>query len=102
MTRQLLRDSCELAARILDGEYDTDLDYIEQAARARAKRVAAESGIRVGARVRLINTRNPELEGAEGVVVKRNPKTYVVGLGERDQFGYPREFNVPRQLLEAV
>lgn len=57
---------------------------------------------RPGLRVRLVGTRNPELDGQVGTVVKVNPKRVTVGLGERDRFGFEREYNVPASMLELV
>jgi hypothetical protein len=94
---KFLKDTCALAAEILDGAHDADLDYIQQAVQERRKNT-----FRPGLRVRLHGTRDPELDGQVGTVVKVNPKRVTVGLGERDQFGYPREFNVPAAMLELV
>lgn len=97
MARKLLKDTCETARAIIDGELDADLDYIAQAIRARQK-----SRFRPGARVRLVGTHNVTLEGVEGVVEKVNTKTITVGVGARDRFGYERSFNVPPSMLETV
>ena len=41
---KLLKDTCSIAAQILEGEFDDVLHYIEQAAKARQKRLAPRVG----------------------------------------------------------
>lgn len=94
---KLLKDTCSLAAEILDGAHDGDLDYIVQAVAARQK-----ARFRKGARVRLAGTRNPAYEGREGVILRVNQKTVAVGLGEKSEWGYETELNVPTQMLEVA
>lgn len=95
--RQLLRDTCELARAILDAEHDADLDFIQQAVQTRRKWM-----FKPGARVRLTNTRNTELEGQTATVIRVNPKRVTVGLGEQRTYGYEHEFNVPTSMLQLV
>lgn len=97
MSRRLLKDTCALAGAILDGEHDADLRYIADACRVRLK-----MRWRPGMRVTLTGTRNVELEGAHGVVVKVNQKSVVVGTGEKGEWGYEREYNVPPEMLAEV
>jgi hypothetical protein len=97
MARKLLKDTCDTAAAILDGSLDGDLEWIEQAIRARRKAM-----FRVGSRVRLHGTRNPNMEGKEGVVMRVNAKRVTVGIGTRDQFGYENELLVPTTMLEVI
>ncbi len=92
----LLKDTCETAARIMAGELDGDLGFIAQAVQARKQRM-----FRKGARVRLVGTRNPSLEGAEGRIIKVNQRTITVGVWS-DELGFEREFNVDPPLLELV
>lgn len=101
MTR-LLRDTCEIAAKIIDGDYDGDLAYIAQAVQARKKTM-----YRKGSKVKLVGTRNVEIDGKVGTVLKVNATRVTVGLGEptTDQFGTTwseGEFNVPPAMLEVV
>lgn len=94
----LLKDTCLIAAQILDGDFDGDLDHIASAVAARKKMM-----FRPNARVRLVGTRNPEIDGQIGTVVKVNAKRVTVGLGDRDPvFGYAQEFLVPVAMLELV
>jgi hypothetical protein len=102
MARKLLKDTCTIAAEILDGQHDDDLDYIAQACKARLK-----ARFRKGQRVVLRGTRNVELDGKEATILKVNAKTISVGVGEpKVEFGYTfysdGEFNVPPALLEAA
>lgn len=97
MPRALLKDTCQIAAEILDGQHDANLDYIGQAIKARR-----HSQFRKGSTVRLHGTHNPSYEGRTGIVLKVNTKTVTVGVGEKDQFGYETELNVPPHMLVAV
>ena len=83
---------------ILRGDFDGEgLEDLEHAVSIRRKTM-----FRPGTKVRLVGTRNPELEGREGVIVKVNPKRITVGLGERDAFGYEDEVLAPSRMLEVV
>lgn len=93
----LIKDTCETARAIMAGELDSDISFILEACKARTK-----SMFRKGSRVRLVNTRNVSLEGAEGTIVKVNQKSVTVGVGEKDEFGYLKEYNVPLAMLEAA
>lgn len=98
MARTLIKDTSPLAAEILDGKHDAILDYLDQAIRARKKTM-----FRKGTRVRLTGTRNPELEGREGVVTAVNAKRISVGVGEKDEYGfYEDSFLVPVAMLEVI
>jgi hypothetical protein len=84
---------------IVDGAHDADLDIIVQAAKARLK-----FKFRKGQRVRLVGTKNVELDGKEAIITKVNQKTISVAIGEKDEWGfYPEgEYNVSPGLLEVV
>lgn len=77
MARKLLKDTCPLAAEILEGAHDADLGNIIAAAQARKK-----ARFRRGTRVLITGTGDPKTEGKEGVIQKVNPKTISVGVGE--------------------
>jgi hypothetical protein len=59
---------------IIDGDHDANLDTIVQAAEWRKKKIAAESGIRKGAKVKVADDkrRAAHYAGREGYVVKVN------------------------------
>lgn len=97
MARQLLRDTSDVARQIMDGEVDEHLDTILQAVQARKHNL-----YRPGARVRFKDTRDPSLEGREGVIIKVLAKRIQVGIGEQDKFGFEREINFPPQMLEII
>lgn len=97
VTEGSLRDISDLHAAILDGGWDGELSSLEHAIAIRKKMM-----FRPGTKVRLVGTRNVEIDGQTGTVIKVNPKRISVGLGERGQFGYEREFNVPVAMLEIV
>jgi hypothetical protein len=86
-----------VALEIMEGKHDAHLNTIADACNKRLKAM-----FRKGQQVRLTGTRNVELEGQVGVVLKVNPKRITVGLGERGQFGYESEYNVPPHMLEVV
>lgn len=86
-----------LALEIMQGKHDDQLDAISQACKSRLK-----DRFRRGAKVRLQGTRNVDLDGQEATIVKVNAKTVTVGLGDKDEFGYEREYNVPPHMLVAV
>lgn len=97
MARRPLSEVSPLVADILNGDHDDILDYIDQAVQARKKRM-----YRPGAKVRLVGTRNAEIDGQIGTVVKVNAKRITVGLGEKSEWGYEREYLVPISMLEVV
>lgn len=102
MARMLIKDTCETARRIMDGELDADLTYILEACAARKKNM-----YRKGTKIRLVGTKNVSLDGKEGVVTKVNAKTVSVGIGAPStEFGmtyYPDgEYNVPLSMLEVI
>lgn len=83
---------------ILDGEFDGELmECLEHAIALRKK-----SMFRPGTKVKLVGTSNVELEGQIGEVIRVGPKRISVGLGVKDQFGYPQQYNVPVRMLEVV
>jgi hypothetical protein len=87
---------------IIDGTHDEELTEIQRVAAWRLKNLW-----RPRMRVRLEGTKNPELEGKEGVITKVNQKTISVGLGKAttDQWGTSYEFgdwNVSPSLLRKV
>ena len=107
MARKLLKDTCEIAAEILDGKHDENLSYIIQAAQGRTKRL-----FRKGQRVTITQSRDAEMVGKVGVVLKVNPKTISVGVGDtmHDEWdkakAYPvfefGEWNFPATCLAPV
>jgi len=102
MARALLKDTCEIAGWIIAGDQDANLDWIEQACKARRKMLW-----RLGAKVRLVGTSDPSLNGKVGTIIKVNAKTVTVGLGDPEitQWGtyWPEgEYNVPPQMLQPV
>ncbi len=101
MARQLLKDTCELAAEILDGKHDDVLEYVAQAADARLKRRAAESGIRKHGRIR-VTAAESQIAGREGRVVSVNKKTVKVELDPLDANDYATGWRVPHAWLEAA
>ena len=99
----MLRDT-PIGKQIIEGEFDEVLDVIEQSVHYRKKLM-----FRVGAKVRLVGTRNVEIDGKIGTVLKVNSKRISVGLGNPDpNFGtrnpyYPEGiYNVPVGMLEVV
>ena len=98
----LLKDTCETARAIMAGELDSDLEMIRQAVAARQK-----ARFRKGARVKLVGTKNPEIDGKEGVILKVNARTVSVGLGEKEvtdwgTFYKDGEFNCPPAMVEVI
>jgi hypothetical protein len=86
-----------LIVAIVAGEHDADLDQIDLAIRNRKRRM-----FRPGTKVRLHGTRNASIDGMTGVILKVNAKRMTVGLGEKDQFGYEKEFLIPASMLEVI
>jgi len=99
MARKLLRDTAAVVAQILDGEHDDVLGHIQDAVTTRRKNL-----YRPGTQVRAVNTRNVDLEGQVGTVIKVNARRVTVGFGEHDQaWGtWEKEFNVPDNMLQVV
>lgn len=107
MARRLIKDTCQIAGEIIDGEHDDDLDYILQAVKARQK-----TRFRKGSRVRIVGSKDIRTEGKEGVVLKVNQKSISVGLGEKvvhgegTGFSYDEftdgEWNFSPSLLEVI
>ncbi len=92
----------EVVQAIIRGDYDEHLDWIQQAAKHRVKNLW-----RPRMRIRVEGTKNPDLEGKEGVILKVNQKTISVGLGEAttDQWGTTYEsgeWNMSPNLLRKV
>lgn len=101
---------------ILEGALDNehDLDILERNAKAR-RTWLLKNQFRVGQRVRLVNTKNPELEGKQGTIVKHNPRRLSVFLDsdwaewmgplDRMTIAEKRDFaslGVPPSMLEKV
>jgi hypothetical protein len=92
----------EIVQQIIDGQHDEELDMIQQAAKYRLKNLWRKRQT-----IRLEGTKNPDLEGKIGVIVKVNQKSITVGLGEAttDQWGTTYaggEWNVSPSLLRKV
>lgn len=87
-TQTPLRETSPIAAAILAGDHDDELDYIQQACSARLKR-----RFRKGMPVEVIEGR---VMGARGTVIKVNPKRISVDLGADGQW------NVPPSMLRVV
>lgn len=97
MARTLIKDTCETARQIMGGELDANLGDIMQAVQARKRNM-----FRPGTRVRFVGTKNPAMDGVEGAVTKVNARTVSVGVGEKDEFGYEKEYNADVALLEVI
>lgn len=108
--------------QILDGDLDELLQDIEHAMYFRKR-----NRFRKGSQVRLVNTRNPSLDGQVGTILKINAKTITVRVGGDPAFKHAtereldamdmdtlkayldssearqgREYNVPQAMLEPV
>lgn len=79
-----------IALEIMEGKHDDDLDTIAQACKVRLK-----SMFRKNQKVKLVNTRNLDFEGAIGTVDKVHTKTVAVAVNGT-------VLNVPPHMLEAV
>jgi len=93
---------CALATDILKGNYDDDLDQIDAAVKYRKKDM-----FRAGAKFKLVDTRNPELEGKTATVIRVNAKRIAVGVGEAvEEYGFKTwsggEYNVPAGMLAPL
>lgn len=97
MARKRLISDSPIGKSIMEGEYDADLDTILAAVAYRKKVM-----FRPGSKVRLSGTRNTEIDGQIGTVIKVNAKRISVGLGEKSEWGYEQEFLVPASMLTAV
>lgn len=75
MATKTWRDASPVAAEIIEGKHDDELNYIQQACSARLKRQ-----FRKGARIEVISGQKM---GITGIVLKVNPKRISVGLGEK-------------------
>lgn len=89
----------EIALAIMRGDHDEYLSQIQSAAAARVKGMW-----RKGTRVNIVGSKNADLAGVVGVILKVNQKTITVGFGEptTDQWGttYSHgEYNVPPAML---
>jgi hypothetical protein len=87
---------------IMEGKHDDVLESIQNACRVRLK-----SKFRKGQKCRLVGTKSVELDGKTVTILKVNPKSISVGVGEPDEaFGgtyYPEgSYNVPPRMLEAI
>ena len=102
-----LRDSCQLAADIIDGKYDDELDWIQQAAQAR-KRARFRPGQQVTVSA---EAKSERIAGKKATVLKVNQRTITIGVGEKvvrnagSDFSYDDfedgEWNISPGLLEV-
>lgn len=77
----LLKDVHPFIAEVLDGKHDEILRSVEAAVTHRRKVSASQSGIRPGARIRLVDDpSNGKYAGREGIVRKVNPKSISLDL----------------------
>jgi hypothetical protein len=95
----LLAQNNPILTAILTGECSgallEDIDH--------AMSIYKKKTFRPNTKVRLVGTRNPEIDGKIGVVIRANPKKIAVGLGEKQDWGgYEQEFGVPVRMLELV
>lgn len=105
----LLKDTCTLAAEILDGKHDENLAHVVRAAQHRLK-ITMQKSFRPGSRIRFIDDpRAGDLAGKESTVLKVNKTTIAVGMGEKviDDFSpdgyFPEgEWRVSPGLVEAI
>ena len=100
VTSEYLRAQNPVFGEILDGDFDgIGLENLEHAIAIRKKQM-----FRVGAKVRLVNTGNVELEGKVGEILKVNQKKIAVGLGQKGQWGEwsEGECGIPPRMLEVV
>jgi hypothetical protein len=91
-----------IVQEILDGKHDESLALIQRAATWRLKNVWRKK-----MPVRLTGTKNPELEGKTGVILKVNQKSITVGIGtaKTDEWGTEFDggtYNVPPSMLAKV
>lgn len=91
MARKTWDEVGGVALAIINGEHDSDLQYIQQACGQRIKRM-----FRKGQRVKLVGTTNVELEGKVGTIEKVNTKTISIWLDDGGGF------NVSPNLLEVA
>lgn len=92
----------EIAIAIMQGQHDSELETIANACKVRLKQM-----FRKGQKVKLVGTKNAEIDGKIGRIVKVNQKSITVGIGEpKVEFGeqyWPEgSYNVPPRMLEAV
>lgn len=80
-----------VALEIIEGKHDDDLESIAQACRVRVK-----SMFRKNQRVKLVGTRNVQIDGSEGIIEKVNSKSISVILDDG------RGYNVPPRMLEVL
>jgi hypothetical protein len=91
MARRTWEDVGGIALEIIRGEHDADLQYIQQACGQRIKRM-----YRKGQRVKLVGTKNVELDGKIAVITKVNTKTLSITIPDVG------EYNVSPALVEAI
>ena len=87
---------------IMEGKHDDVLESIQNACKTRLK-----MRFRKGQKCRLTGTKSVELDGKVVTIIKVNPKSISVGVGDpKTEFGetyYPDgSYNVPPRMLEAV
>jgi hypothetical protein len=98
ITADSLRSQHPFLAAILDGDFDgAMMENVEHAIAIRKRTM-----FRPGTKVRLVGTKNVEIDGKVGTVIRVGPKRISVGLGEKDAFGYPDSYNVPPRMLEVI
>jgi len=103
-TTKTWRDASPVAAEIIEGKHDEELNYISQACSARLKQM-----FRKGARIEVISGQKM---GITGTVLKVNPKRISVGLGEKvvehagEAWQYDKwsegEWNIPPSMLRVL
>jgi len=87
---------------IMEGKHDDVLESIQNACKTRLK-----MRFRKGQKCRLTGTHNVELDGKTVTIIKVNPKSISVGVGDPvTQYGetyYPEgSYNVPPRMLASV
>lgn len=99
ITAESLRKKNPVFASILDGDFDgAGLEDLVHAIAIRKKTM-----FRPGTKVRAVGTKNPEIDGKVGVVLKVNATRISVGLGEKQPWGgYEDEYGFPPRMLEVV
>jgi len=92
----------EVFLAIWNGEVDEDLDVILRNGAIRGKNAARQS-FPLGSRVKVVGSKDPNLEGKEGVVAKLNPKRVVVFLDQDwQEWMGPREKMTRKELAEMA
>ena len=92
----------DIAVAIMQGQHDSELETIANACKVRLKQM-----FRKGQKVKLVGTKNVDIDGKIATITKVNQKSISIGIGTpKTEFGstyYPEgEYNVPPRMLEAV